>query len=198
MVPVFQVAVFGLGSALWAGVAVIVTGLIIRQVSLCLYKKEKHRYSQHFNPDMASSRNALETFFEGLEAERDASDSNYLWALLGDGFPCAIAYNKSRIIIIPASLNGERIIAREGKRIRLGIRSTGAIAMVWLVRKDDVSPVYEVDIQYIDGGSTSEIKLYRFELDVVASLNYHEFRKFVETLKTICHLHRIPIRDFIH
>lgn len=197
MVSVFQINMFGCVSAFWVGIAVIAIGLVIQQVSLYLYKKMKHRYPQHFNPDIASSKNVLETFFEEVDTGQDTSDCNYLWALLGDGLPCAIAYNRNEITIISASLNDKQIIAREGNLIKLGIQSPNVITMVWLVRKDEVAPVYEVHIRYTDGLSKSEIKLYRLDLDVTASANYHEFRKFVETTKTLCHTHKIAIRDFI-
>lgn len=187
----------GCGGVFWVGVAVIATGLVIQRGCLYKHKKVKHRYRHYFNSDIASSDDALGAFFVNANAAQAASDCNYLWALLGDGLPCAIAYCQNGITVIPASLSDGRIVAREGKRIELGVLPPNAISMVWLVRKDDVSPVYEVHIQYADGASKSEIRLYRFELDVAASLNYHKFRQFVEAIKTICRMHGIAMHDFI-
>ena len=197
MVSVPQIGMFGLGTAFWVGVAVIVVGLVIQQVMLYNRKKMKHRYPYHFNPDISDPNDALETFFAGADAAHAASEENYLWALLDDGLPCAIAYSRSAITIIPARLSDKRIVAREGKRIELGVLPPHAISIVWLVREDVVSPVYEVHIRYADADKKSEIELFRFDLDLDGSPNYHKFRDFVESVKTLCRMHSITVRDFI-
>ncbi len=197
MVSVPQIGMFGLGTAFWVGVAVIVVGLVIQQVMLHNRKKMKHRYPYHFNPDISDPNDALETFFAGVDAAHAASEENYLWALLEDGLPCAIAYSRSAITIIPARLSDKRIVAREGERIELGVLPPHAISIVWLVREDVVSPVYEVHIRYADADKKSEIELFRFDLDLDGSPNYHKFRDFVEAIQTLCRMHSITVRDFI-
>ncbi len=188
---------FGLGAAFWVGVAVIVVGLVIQQVMLYNRKKMKHCYPYHFNPDISDPNDALETFFTGVDAAHAASEDRYLWALLEDGLPCAIAYSNSAITIIPARLSDKRIVAREGERIELGVLPPHAISIVWLVREDVVSPVYEVHIRYADADKKSEIELFRFDLDLDGSPNYHKFRDFVEAIQTLCRMHSITVRDFI-
>ena len=65
------------------------------------------------------------------------------------------------------------------------------------MREDVVSPVYEVHIRYADADKKSEIELFRFDLDLDGSPNYHKFRDFVESVKTLCRMHSITVRDFI-
>lgn len=178
------------------GVGVLIIGFIVQRIVVHYIAHSGHKFPKHLNTDIARPQDALSDFFNRNLTNASRLYGNYLWALLGDGLPCAIAYGENGIAIYPAELNGTEIIRRAPEPIVLTYHPQN-IKNVWLLRKDDTTPVYEIHIQYVADGVTTEIRIYRFKVNVDASLNLHHFRAFAESLLESCRLKHISIRDFI-
>ena len=71
------------------------------------------------------------------------------------------------------------------------------INIAWLFRQSEIKPVYEVDVLYTKNGIKKELKLIRFGWDIDGGMNYHKFRNFVNTIKTLCQENNLPVHNVI-
>lgn len=121
--------------------------------------------------------------------------THYLWAIIDDCLPCAVAYGREGIIIAPSVLKGTEICARgEADIVRFDNQT---IRGIWLVRRGVDEPAYEVDIQFQSGTTKKEVKIHRAEIDIDGRLNFHKFRHFVATIEADCEEARVVVRDFV-
>lgn len=176
------------------GLGVLGAGVGIQQIILRNYRKNRQG-TPYYNPEIQSPDMVLTKFFSSVNLDLEGCDS-FLWGLLDDGLPCAIAYGQSGMIIYPVALSGTKIVKRYGEPLLLEY-AKNQVGNVWILRQAPELPAFEVDIQYRHKGKTDEIKIHRFEIGVDASLNFHNFRHFVERLSACCAEHKIGIRDFI-
>lgn len=176
------------------GLGVLGVGIGIQQILLRIYGKCRQG-TRYYNIEIESPEIVLAEFFSSADTDLKGCD-RFLWGLLDDGLPCAIAYGSSGMIIYPVYLSGSKIVKREGKPLALEFAKR-QVRNVWILRQAPEKPAFEVDIQYQHNGKTDEIKIHRFEIGVDASLNFHNFRHFVERISGCCAEHKIGIRDFI-
>lgn len=176
------------------GLGVLGAGFGIQQIILWNYRKNRQG-TPYYNPEIQSPDMVLTKFFSSVNIDLEGCDS-FLWGLLDDGLPCAIAYGQSGMIIYPVVLTGTKIVKRYGEPLLLEY-AKNQVCNVWILRQAPEQPAFEVDIQYRHNGKTDEIKIHRFEIGVDASLNFHHFRYFIESILSCCSEHKIGIRDFI-
>lgn len=99
------------------GLGVLGAGIGIQQIILRNYRKNRQG-TPYYNPEIQSPDMVLTKFFSSVNLNLEGCDS-FLWGLLDDGLPCAIAYGQSGMIIYPVALSGTKIIKRYGEPLLL-------------------------------------------------------------------------------
>lgn len=188
-------------SVVLIGVGVLLAGLCIQRFLVRQLAKEhrkvKERSGNYFDTDIISSEHSIQSFIESNYPAFPMSGKQVLWALSEDWQPCAIAYDTSGMLVCRAWLQDGRIHSRE-KQAEIIDFTVPCVKTIWLLRKTEEKPVYEVDILYCKDGETKELKLMRFGVDVDGGMNLHKFRNFTNTLKIACKENNLGIRNFIH
>lgn len=176
------------------GLGVLGAGFGIQHMILRSYRKSRQG-TLYCNPEIQNPDMVLTKFFSSVNIDLEGC-GRFLWGLLDDGLPCAIAYGQSGMVIYPVLLSGSKIVKRYGEPLMLEY-AKNQVCNIWILRQAPELPAFEVDIQYRHNGKTDEIKIHRFEIGVDASLNLHNFRYFVDSISSCCAEHKIGIRDFI-
>ena len=182
------------------GIIVLCIGIGIQRLVVFLYNKQrkdiKKLYGQYFDIDISSSEHSVASFVEHLYPAFDMSDKNVLWALSDDYYPCVVVYDKTQMLVCDVELRNGEIHQRNNRTETIDF-TPSCINIAWLFRQSEIKPVYEVDVLYTKNGIKKELKLIRFGWDIDGGMNYHKFRNFVNTIKTLCQENNLPVHNVI-